>query len=101
MLFPESYENRIADVGLPWAELQKVFLGYLMKTSLILSLISMKLNIMPLKKWKRSILSMINKEGTGTHCSPTVSHLWPWATLSHCWQRELVTDGMLITTLGR
>lgn len=92
MSSPESYGNGRA-------ELQKVFLGWLMETSLILSLISMNFNglyVLPLKK----PTDMTNK-GRGTHCSLIVSHLWAQAALSHGWQRELMVDGKFMTTLGR
>ena len=37
---------------------------------------------------------------TKKELEPIVSHPWPWAAHSHCWQRELVTDGTLTTTFG-
>lgn len=55
---------------------------------------------MPLKNGKEAyLLGMINKEGSGTHCSP-LSPILGCEWYTHCWQREPVTDEMLITTLG-
>lgn len=74
---------------------------YLRTISLTLSLVSMivnPLNISPLGNGSKAYgLGMISTEGT--HCSPEVSHPWPGQP-THCWQRQLVTDGVLITTLG-
>lgn len=55
------------------------------------------INIMPLKNGKEACgwASSTEKE-----LESLVSHPWPWAAHSHCWEKELVTDGMLITTLG-
>lgn len=91
--------NERADAGAPGAELQKAFLLLLMHNfphTFPCCHDSQPLNISPLGNGSKAYgLGMISTEGT--HCSPGVSHPWPGQP-THCWQ--LVTDGVLITTLG-
>ena len=44
-------------------------------------------------------MGIVNKEGTGIIVLPSSPVLGLGGARSHCWQ-ELVTDGMLISTLG-